>query len=271
MLKQRILTAIVLILLVIFAIFKSSPLIFGLLVALLMGLSAWEWTRLIPISSYINQAIYILVILFGIFYANLMPVGLVLFLGFITVCWSAAAVYCYQNEKSPAGFQFASVRALLGFLLLVPCWEGLVFLQTGTSLGPGLLLFSLIVIWATDTGAYFAGRLFGKKLLASLVSPKKTWEGVWGGLLVAFIVAIIGSLFFHLNLSSRILLWLLAVITAVFSIFGDLSESVLKRMAGIKDTSHILPGHGGLLDRIDSVIAGVIVFALGIILLGLGT
>ena len=123
--------------------------------------------------------------------------------------------------------------------------------------------------WAADTGAYFVGRAWGKHLLAERVSPKKTWEGFCGGLVLALIVGVAGSYLLPIDFAQRILIWVLALVAALFSVLGDLLESLLKRQSGVKDSGWLLPGHGGILDRIDSMLPAVTVFVLGMLLLGL--
>src|SRR5207302_1283767 len=126
----------------------------------------------------------------------------------------------------------------------------------------------LILIWAADTGAYFAGRAFGKHKLLPNVSPGKTWEGFFGAMLMTVIV--MGFVVYFLNIppNNWVPLFLLGFVTVIFSILGDLFESMLKRQAGIKDSGKILPGHGGILDRIDSLTSAAPIFALGVIMLG---
>jgi phosphatidate cytidylyltransferase len=128
-------------------------------------------------------------------------------------------------------------------------------------LSSAILLLSLFVVWAIDTGAYFAGRRFGRRKLAVHVSPGKTWEGVYGGALLAFVIAVIGLNWLQpvLQLSYGSVALIFSGL-ALFSIFGDLFESLLKRQADLKDSSQLLPGHGGLLDRVDSLLVAVPMF-----------
>ena len=155
--------------------------------------------------------------------------------------------------------------ALAGVLALVPCWLALVYFATRTTPHAGWVLFTLALVWAADTGAYFAGRFLGKVPLAPRVSPKKTWEGVIGGLIVSAAVAAVGGSWLG---ASGFEFISLCVAVAAISVVGDLAESMLKRAAGLKDSGSIFPGHGGVLDRIDSVTAAAPTLALG--LYGLG-
>ena len=148
---------------------------------------------------------------------------------------------------------------------LVPCWLAIgVCRSLG---GPFWLFFGLLLIWAMDTGAYFAGRFWGKHKMVVRVSPKKTWEGFCGGMVLTLLVAIVVSLFQHASGYRIGLICILAFVTALFAVLGDLFESLLKREAGVKDSGTLLPGHGGILDRIDSITAALPIFALGSLLL----
>ena len=155
------------------------------------------------------------------------------------------------NDKSKIG--------LMGLLALIPTWVGIVVLKY--LLPSGFLVLGLVImVAAVDVGAYFAGRAFGSRPLAPSLSPKKTWEGVWGGLATCCVV---GALFvwgmhsylFELNIWQIIVLLFSSLVITVFAVVGDLVESMLKRNSNLKDSGHILPGHGGILDRVDAILA----------------
>lgn len=148
---------------------------------------------------------------------------------------------------------------------VVPAWCGLALLHND---GPGWLLLALMVVWATDTGAYFAGRAFGKRKLAPRISPNKTVAGLVGGALLGVLVATAGAWILGTAPAQLPLVALVALLTVLFSVVGDLLESLLKRHVGVKDSGNLIPGHGGVMDRIDSVLAALPVFALGKIWLG---
>ncbi|MCP4411035.1 MAG: phosphatidate cytidylyltransferase, partial [Gammaproteobacteria bacterium] len=135
--------------------------------------------------------------------------------------------------------------------------------------GSSLLLFSLCLVWAADTGAFIAGKAFGKHKLAPHVSPKKTWEGVAGGALLAILVAIVSSHLLSIPDKQLPGLALMVVIIVSYSVIGDLTESIFKRLAGVKDSGNILPGHGGVLDRIDGLTAVMPLCLLGYAILGI--
>jgi phosphatidate cytidylyltransferase len=151
--------------------------------------------------------------------------------------------------------------AVAGVLALVPCWLALVYI-TFTTNSTHWVLFTLALVWAADTGAFFAGRWLGRVPLAPRVSPKKTWEGVFGGMLVSGLVAWLAATFvFSVEVWQFVAI---CIAVAAVSIVGDLTESMLKRAVGLKDSGSVFPGHGGMLDRIDSVTAAApaLVFAL---------
>ncbi len=152
-----------------------------------------------------------------------------------------------------------------GILALVPSWLALVRLLHAPPRGPQWVLFMLLLVWVADIGAYFFGRRFGRVRLAPEVSPGKTWEGVLGGAAGSALVAIAGSAWFRIPLFAFVPLCLAAV---GFSIVGDLTESLLKRFAGMKDSGTVLPGHGGVMDRIDSLTGAAPVLLLGLSFLG---
>jgi phosphatidate cytidylyltransferase len=152
-----------------------------------------------------------------------------------------------------------------GVLALVPAWLALVRLRLALPHGAQWVLFALVLVWVADIGAFFFGRRFGRIRLAPEVSPGKTWEGVLGGIAVSVLVAIAGSLWFKVSLAAFLPLCLAAV---GFSIVGDLTESLLKRFAGMKDSGSVFPGHGGVMDRIDSLTGAAPVLVLGLTLLG---
>jgi phosphatidate cytidylyltransferase len=152
--------------------------------------------------------------------------------------------------------------AAAGILALVPAGVALMQLRFDAARGAELTLFAVLLIVAADLGAFFAGRAFGRIKLAPRVSPGKTWEGVFGGLLLTLAVGALGALWFDIPVL-RMLPVCLAV--AAYSVVGDLTESMLKRHSGIKDSGSLFPGHGGMLDRIDSICAGAPVLVLGLL------
>lgn len=156
----------------------------------------------------------------------------------------------------------------MGVFTLAPCWLALIIIRSAEN-GAIILTFVLCLIWSTDIGAYFSGKWWGKTKLIPKVSPNKTWQGLYGGILLTIIVAVIGCIVFNISPLDWLIVVALAIVVAILSVIGDLLESMLKRQINIKDTGNYLPGHGGLLDRIDSLTAAVPIFLLGCLLFGL--
>jgi phosphatidate cytidylyltransferase len=267
MLRVRILTATVLGTLLVVMLLFASPLVAGLVFALIMIIGAWEWSAFLRIDSRAVRIAYV-ALLAGIAiwgerqlaatdpFMQLMVLTLIWW--FVALCWVVLA----PAHASPLG------AALAGILVLVPAWLALVRIDAHWPRGGEWTLFILTLAFATDTGGFFAGSRFGRVRLAPRVSPGKTWEGVFGGLVLAGVVAVCGALWFDQPLGRFVPLCLGA---AALSIVGDLTESLMKRRAGLKDSGRIFPGHGGVLDRIDSVTAAAPVMAAGLIWLGVGT
>lgn len=267
MLLHRILTAIILIPLFILAVLKLSPQWFLLLTMLLVILGAWEWSGLMEIKSFPKKIIYPIIIL------TLLPLSLFLSvtnLLVVSFIWWCSTILLIKNFPE-SGERFAkstTARALMGILVLIPCWRAIIFIHAAKNNGPYVLLFLFVLIWGADSAAYFVGRKWGKTKLAPRVSPGKTWEGFYGALVMTLIIALLALYFSHTPYRIWIAAILLSLITVIFSVIGDLFESMLKRQANLKDSGVLIPGHGGVLDRIDSLTAAAPVFALGAIILG---
>jgi len=265
MLKLRITTALILIPLVIAGIFYLSQRYFIWITALLTLLAAWEWSRLSSWTDLKKRLLYIgfqciiLLFLIGISIRQWMLV-------FGLIFWCLLAIYLlWARTKRVLPTIPIYVRVSSGWLILTLCWAALQVLHQT----PFYLLFMLLIIWLADTTAYASGRLWGQHLLAPLLSPKKTWEGLIIGLLVTFFVAILIQYCFK---GAKPFLWqtfILVLLTSFAAVAGDLFESQLKRLEKLKDSGHLLPGHGGLLDRIDSLLAAAPVFVGSLLLLGL--
>ncbi len=267
----RLLTAIVLVPLVLAAIFYLPADGFAVLMALCLGIGAWEWGGFMRISP-IMRALYVILNAAG--FALLWYLREDSFLRFMileaaALWWLAALVWIMIYPKGLTADQSRTVvKGLIGLFTLQPTFVALCYLQSMGDNGPLRLMSVLVIIWSADTGAYFAGRAFGRNKLAPKVSPGKTWEGVMGGLACSSVLAMLGAWYvFDLSGINAAVFVLLGLLVASVSIVGDLSESMFKRHAGVKDSGQIFPGHGGMLDRIDSVTAAAPVFLLGLILL----
>ncbi len=274
MLIKRVITALLLAPLVVLAVFKLNDTYFSWATAFVVLLGAWELGRIAGLARPVALATYTLVL--GGLMVGLVSINNSAVVGgfYIAVsCWwvlfLVLALSGQPNSEPGSGRR---VSALVGgAILLLASWGALNALHALPSVGPGLLMFLLLLIWAADISAYFSGRAFGRTKLSPSISPGKTWEGVYGALLGALVCGLV--LHYSEWLGMFELLWILplCVATALISVGGDLWESLLKRRAGMKDSGNILPGHGGILDRIDSLIAAAPFFIAGLGLMGLVT
>ena len=261
MLRHRVLTILALIPIVLLAVgFLPMPW-FAVLVGAVIAWAALEWAALTGIISYYGRGLYVFLIAIVLWATYYLSVFWILAISFVVWIWITAAIFCYAFDCAPLGFQYSIIRIFAGFLTLIPCWLAIIALREDIG-GPRWLLFGFIVVWAMDIGAYITGLWWGKHTLVTRVSPKKTWEGLWGGIISTLLVVSVVDLIFRLPLDLIFLFYLLTLIAAAFAIVGDLFESMLKRQADVKDSGQLLPGHGGILDRIDSVVAALPVFAL---------
>ena len=262
MLRERVITALILAALVLLVIFFLPHVATMAALALLIVAAAWEWSAFPRFTQHSARIVYV---------------------AFVAACVAGTWWFGVEREEmgrlieaALAWWVFASVWVAIapakvnrvtaagaGLLVLVPAWLALARLHAA---GPRLLLFVILLVVAADVGAYFAGRRFGRNKLAPRVSPGKTWEGVLGGFVAAALMAAIGVWWFKVD-APRFLA--LCIVVVVASIIGDLTESLFKRHAGLKDSGRLLPGHGGLLDRVDSVTAAAPIFLIGLERLGL--
>ena len=274
MLKQRLITAAILIPLVIWSIFGLPTLGLALLLALVVLAGAWEWGRLIQLQTVSARLVYVgviallmLALAFGIHRENVWIVAILFVAGLwwlVAIAWVAR--YRGQQRSAPEN---VLMGALIGGVVLVPGWVALSLVHGHMNHGPTFMLFFMILIWAADSGAYFVGRKWGRNKLLPLVSPGKTLEGVAGAVVAGALMAVVGSWILGLTPLQGLGFVLICVATVLFSIVGDLLESLFKRRVGVKDSGVLLPGHGGVLDRIDSMTAAAPVFALGLMVFGL--
>lgn len=259
MLKQRILTAVALgAALLGIVLFLPESVTLGVF-ALVVLVGAWEWSLFPRFPAPLGRFLYVLAIAVGmaLAYQATRDAARLDALMWVTLAWWAVA-FAWVT-LAPAAHNRATVAGA-GLIVLVPAWVALAHLyQTPTS-GAWRVLFLLALVWAADIGAFVAGRAFGRVKLAPRVSPSKTWEGVLGGLALSALVAAFGAGWFGLP---RLAFLSLCLAVVLLSIVGDLTESMFKRYAGLKDSGSILPGHGGVLDRIDSVTAAAPAFLLG--------
>ncbi|UAJ64979.1 phosphatidate cytidylyltransferase [Candidatus Schneideria nysicola] len=265
MLKQRLMTTIIMIPMVMATIFLLSSFIFSLITLLLCLLGAWEWGRLTGLSLY-GQFIWLLLIsillcivqqslLFNFYTQSLLEIAL--------FWWIIAfTLILYYPRSILLWYRYKIILLIFGILIIVPFFLGILLLHH-SSIGSWLLFYILSLVWSMDSGSYIFGYIGGRSKMIPKISPDKTWEGFLGGLLTTSFVSII----FYKNVPdlyniSPIALLISSVISSFASVLGDLTESMFKRISGVKDSSHLIPGHGGLLDRIDSLTAAIPIFCL---------
>ncbi|MFO1377593.1 MAG: phosphatidate cytidylyltransferase [Steroidobacteraceae bacterium] len=264
MLRERILTGIALLAALLAALLWLPAVWAAVVLAFVFGLAAIEWAGFAGLAAAPAKAGYALLVAATCLLLHVVaatPAGLVAVLGAAMLWWFVALLWIVLAPER--GGRLAAAAA--GLVTLAPAWLATACLYAGSPRGPWLLLFAIGLVAAADTGAYFAGRRFGRVPLAPRVSPKKTWEGVFGGFLAAMLVAWLANRHFGLPQAAFLAL---SAATIVVSVVGDLAESLFKRHAGLKDSGSLLPGHGGVLDRIDSLTAAVPLLTLGLALLG---
>ena len=262
-LRKRVATAAVLIALLLVVLFWLPKFVMVAVLTIVVLMGAWEWSAFLKWSDRRARAGFVAlvaVLLPVSWLVTSTPLGLEALLGLALIWWLVALAWILVAPRRVSRWS----AGLAGLLSLVPAWLALTRLLKIRH-GAEWVLFALVLVWMADIGAYFCGRRFGRRRLAPAVSPGKTWEGALGGLIASGVVAVAGGAWFRLPLQQFLVLCLAAV---AFSIVGDLTESLLKRFAGMKDSGTLFPGHGGVMDRIDSVTGAVPVLLLGLTFLG---
>ncbi|MFB6422121.1 MAG: phosphatidate cytidylyltransferase [Candidatus Malihini olakiniferum] len=275
MLKYRLVTALILIPLVISALFMLSLEGFFFLTIGVCMLAAWEWGQLAGLNSSTQRLC--LAFIFGTllslvalslhnydYSVCLIPIRILLWVSLIWWCTALLLVLSYPGSAE-LWRDLKVLRLLFGVLTITPFFCGVVALRqyhydTNPFFGAWWLLYVILLVSGADIGAYIFGKFFGKHKLVPKVSPGKTWEGFTGGLMSSAAISLLFSNYAPLWLSPYMLV-ICSMIITLASVLGDLTESILKREAGIKDSSHLIPGHGGVLDRIDSLTSAIPVFA----------
>ncbi|OLS59648.1 phosphatidate cytidylyltransferase [Pseudomonas putida] len=260
MLKQRIITALILLPIALGGFFLLDGSDFALFIGLVVSLGAWEWARLAGLVSQVVRVAYAAVIAGLLMLLYLMPDLEPWILGASVLWWGVATWLVMTYPRSSELWASVACRLLIGALILLPAWQGLMVLKRA-EMGNWLILAVMVLVWSADIGAYFSGRAFGKRKLAPEVSPGKSWEGVYGGLALSLVITLCVGLSRDWGVGQLILALLGAALIVMGSVVGDLTESMFKRRSGIKDSSNLLPGHGGILDRIDSLTAAIPLFA----------
>lgn len=240
------------------------------LAALVFLIGLWEWFKLAEIDDSLprtllllaNLLLMVLLVWASAGSPDLVPLRLVSLLGVVwwllALLWLRHFNFASDHQTWARGFKLAA-----GTLAVVPAWCALCLIHASQPNGHRWLFVALAMVWAADSGAYFAGRKFGKHKLAPRISPNKTIEGLLGGLAAGLLVAAGGTFFAGAGLAELPFVLIVAVATVLGSVVGDLFESLIKRHVGAKDSGDVIPGHGGVLDRVDGVLAALPIFALG--------
>lgn len=273
MLKQRIITALLLVGCLLSALFYLPVPLFQWLLATAVLIATWEWSNLSGLKTYWQRAGYVLVTGTAMLLVGL-GVGLnatidvvwlrnVLLAG--SAWWALSLLWVQGYPSSSLLWGATASRLAMGWLVMIPAWLALSYLRE-LAMGEWLVILVVAIVAGADIGGYFFGRAFGTHKLAPKVSPGKTWEGFWGGL----VINVVWSSALGVWLGDGRVWMLLAIVVpaSLVSVLGDLVESMLKRHRGIKDSSQLLPGHGGVLDRIDSITAAAPLAALGVLMTG---
>lgn len=261
-LKQRVVTGVVLIIAVLLGVlFLPNELFAVVALIAFVSLGGWEWGRLVSFDGLIRSLFVISLLVVALIAYSIQDLRWVFIVAGV-IWWAGVLVLLAMYEQGTYFYKNNPwLLRLAAFLVLVPAWIALVTLHQHY---PLLVLYLIFLVAITDSGAYFTGKAFGKNKLAPELSPGKTREGMFGGVAGAFVWSILGAMFFDLTSADFIYFILLSLVVAFMSVSGDLFESLIKREAGQKDSGNILPGHGGILDRVDGLIATLPLFVLGI-------
>lgn len=285
MLLQRIITASVLAALIALAVFNLSSEYFSLLIGVIALIGAWEWSNLVGVQSYIKRALFLVVLVLPMLGVHFWTQALEIIA--LSFDWTDVRTYSGALEwlvvppvlfwivvmvvirNAPTGVLQMTMKPiyklLMGGFVLFSVWMFLSRLKA--FYGAEMMMYLLLLIWTADVFAYFIGKKFGKTKLSPDISPGKTIEGMYGALFGGALCGVILSLIYGFNFLVASDFVLLSVLTVLISIYGDLFFSVVKRQRGVKDSGKILPGHGGILDRIDSLVAATPFFYAGILLI----
>jgi len=272
MLKHRVITALLLLPLVMAAIFVAPPSWFLILLAIILLGGIWEYRRLAGVSGHPGGYLMVFVqaaILAGLFWcSDQWNTGIWVYLSIACMAWMLMFVRLpLYRPDTPLDSSYRRISVVTAFLSVTIGWFALSWVRIQPE-GSWLILLLLLIVWAADTGAYFTGKTFGKKKLAPSISPGKTWEGLLGGLIAASLIALLASNLMPINTIDPVWIVLLSLVVALVSAGGDLMISLHKRISGFKDSGSLLPGHGGILDRLDSLLAAAPFFALGLLVSG---
>lgn len=263
MLYQRILTAIPLAIFVGWIIFFQPTAIFFYFLLFVIFISGYEWARLAGVKAFTLRIVFACLVTLAVWALQEYASEYTLWAVYVAVLWWFGTTY-YLKVATPKAenSELKLVRLCIAFIILPAAAFAMQQIHA-LSQGADWLFYALSLVWVADIGAYFSGKKFGKNKLAPHISPGKTKEGLLGGLIATSLYTLLASYYFELSMEKASLLVLLSIVLTIISVSGDLYISFLKREAGLKDSGNILPGHGGILDRIDSVLAAMPVFLIG--------
>lgn len=249
--KKRLLTAIFLLAFFILALFYLPAMFFLSLIGLGLVWVSWEWSQLVAAPRWARLVVvFVQLGLMALLATRLWHISSLIWIASLTWLFALASILRYQLQQRSL-FENKSVTMCFGWVAMTLAWASLLKLYLASS---HLTLMLFIIVWATDSGAYFAGKLCGRHRLIEKVSPNKTWEGLAGGCVLAIVSGVIANLYLaHVVMSWRFLS--VVLLLSLIVVIGDLLASMLKRINNIKDMSQILPGHGGVLDRVDGLLA----------------
>jgi phosphatidate cytidylyltransferase len=276
LLKQRIITAVIMAAFVASCVLFLSAEALSFVFVLLVLISAWEWSNLSGLQSVVTKMLFTVacgaLMLFSIWHSQLFLASYTVdnarsIIGLGCLWWSIALLWVKSYPASSVLWTSLFMKVMMGFLTLVPAWLALVFLRVQDH-GIALIFILIGLVASADIGAYFSGKAWGTKKLAPEVSPGKSWAGFFGGLVASCVFSLIIWFQWGQLQLSFVAAMSIAIVTSLASVLGDLLESMVKRERGIKDSGQILPGHGGMMDRLDSLTAAAPVFALSLMLAG---
>ncbi|AXA55455.1 phosphatidate cytidylyltransferase [Pseudomonas thivervalensis] len=260
MLKQRIITALILLPIALGGFFLLKGAGFALFIGLVVTLGAWEWARLAGFPAQSARVAYAAAVAAMLFIMYVLPGLAPWVLGAAVLWWAMATFLVLTYPRTTHHWANAATKLVIGLLILLPAWQGLIWIKQGP-LGNWQIMAVMVLVWGADVGAYFSGKAFGKRKLAPKVSPGKSWEGVYGGLALSLVITTVVGFVRDWTVAQLFMGLIGAALIVFVSVVGDLTESMFKRQSGIKDSSNLLPGHGGVLDRIDSLTAAIPIFA----------
>jgi phosphatidate cytidylyltransferase len=270
--KERTVTSLVLAPIAVIAVLLLPTPWLAAFIALICLLGLWEWARLVGIGDAVPRSIYVaanLTLMAALAWGG-WPVlfKVVALVG--SIWWLLALLWLARPDLGRAENSWnRTLKLALGTLAILPAWCGLVLLHGDGKLGHRWALLAIVIVWTADSCAYFFGRRFGRRKLIPQISPGKTWAGLWGGVICAMAVTLACAPLVGMGFAQLPMLGLLGLLGIIASVVGDLFESLMKRHAGMKDSGTLIPGHGGVLDRIDGLMAALPVIAIGKEWLGL--